>query len=97
MSVTPHREKLGAGDERTSHVPIPIIGQVQITDYLITLQLTCPCGRAFLLVGPVGSVRQCPGCLKLYRLASFPTLSATGHIQASIGMARPPSVGGPEA
>lgn len=70
-----------------SSARIPIIGQPEITDYFVTLQVRCSCGFHLLLVGLIGAVRQCAECKKLYRLNGLPTLDPSGHIQAPLGVA----------
>lgn len=51
---------------------VPIIGQPQVTDWAITLQVTCTCKQTFMLIGQVGAIRQCK-CGKLYCLMGVPT------------------------
>lgn len=62
---------------------IPVIGQPTVTDWFIALQVKCPCGRQFQLVGQVGGMRACDGkeidgqpCRKVYRISGLPVLQA---------------------
>jgi hypothetical protein len=66
---------------------IPIIGQPEITDYFLCLQVQCSCGHQLLIVGLIGAVRQCAECKRLYRLNGMPSLDAHGNIQAPLGVA----------
>lgn len=59
---------------------VPIIGQPEVTDWFIALQVKCTCGQQFQLAGQVGSMRACPGqeqgkpCPKVYRISGLPVL-----------------------
>jgi hypothetical protein len=66
---------------------VRILGQPEITDYAVTLQLKCSCGQHILLVGVVGVVKQCPECKRYYRVNGRPFFDADGHIQVPLGMA----------
>lgn len=64
---------------------IPIIGQPQVEDWFISLQVRCPCGAQFMLVGQPGSMRACEGtdgrgadCGRVYAINSLPVLQTNG-------------------
>lgn len=64
---------------------IPIIGQPNVDDWFIALQVKCPCGAQFQLVGQPGSMRACKGtdgagggCRRVYKISMQPVLQADG-------------------
>jgi len=71
-------------------VSIPIIGQPEVTDYYITIQLKCPCGQTFMLIGRPGSGRPCPNqlCTKAYILLRWPGPDEQGNPLWPIGVGK---------
>lgn len=71
-------------------MPIPIIGQPDVTDYFVTIQLKCPCGAVFMLIGRPGSGRACPNelCTKAYMLMRWANADANGNPEWPIGVGK---------
>lgn len=63
---------------------VTIIGQPEITDWFVALQVKCPCGKTIQLVGQPGAMRACGGttpdgkCGKIYRVSGLPVLQENG-------------------
>lgn len=65
---------------------IPIIGQPAVEDWFVALQIKCPCGAQFQLVGQPGSMRACKGsdgrgagCNRIYRMDAIPVVQQDGQ------------------
>ncbi len=73
---------------------IKIIGQPDVTDWFIALQVKCPCGKQFQLVGQVDGMRACGGqetngepCRRIYRISGLPVLQANSPNDVEPGRA----------
>lgn len=78
---------------------IPILGQPKVGDWMITIHLTCTCGKNFLLSGKAGTGRVCE-CGKAYvispvviphpqgQIVALALLNEEGHLQVNIGVGR---------
>lgn len=76
---------------------VPIIGQPQVTNWFVTVQIVCPCGTALLLVGQLGCQSTCgnPRCGKVYQLNGMPSITPDGLVSVPLGMALPVPPGTP--
>lgn len=62
---------------------VPIIGQAQVEEWTLTVQVKCPCGNHFMTsCGPmIGTiVRPCGKCDRAYRIGGIPTINEEGAL-----------------
>jgi hypothetical protein len=58
---------------KTLDITVPIVGALQVTGWLLTVQVVCPCATkpVLLAAGQVGMVFGCKACGQAYRVAGF--------------------------
>lgn len=72
---------------------VPIIGQPQVTDWVLGIQIKCPCGESLLMMGRPGVIAVCHGCRAMYRMQGVPQFvqDSTGvQISVPLGVAHAP-------
>lgn len=71
-------------------ISVPIIGQPQVTDWSLVIQVRCPCGHVMLLVGKPGIIVPCE-CERIYRLNGVPSITPAGefNLPLAFGVKQP--------
>jgi hypothetical protein len=68
---------------------IPILGQPKLIDWMVTLEVECPCGQVQILAGQPGSMRICRKCGDALAIGPVMVLNRTGQpmtVQPSEGL-----------
>lgn len=71
---------------------IPIIGQPQLLDLVVTITVKCPCGYTGMLAGRPGAMVACGGdkCTNVFRMNGWPTVTEDGTINMNLGVGKRP-------